>query len=90
MTFCGKPLTESTTPRERERHPERDRLTRFMRGELTRDETRLVVRHLLAGCPTCHGVTGRLWAFGDRPLKLPPEERDAALAETKGPATNRD
>src|SRR3982751_4358797 len=38
-----------------------------MRGELTRRETRAVVRHLLAGCESCRAVARRLWRFGDHP-----------------------
>ncbi|MFL6264294.1 MAG: hypothetical protein ACJ76Y_31795 [Thermoanaerobaculia bacterium] len=48
-------------------HPTASELERFMRGELTRSETRAVVRHLLAGCGICRAVTRRLWSFGDRP-----------------------
>ena len=43
------------------KHPARQDLTRFLFGELPRDKTRALVRHLLAGCPACLAVTRRLW-----------------------------
>lgn len=52
-------------------HPDAGLLERFMRGELSgasgRAECRKIVRHLLAGCPQCVQVTGRLWALGELP-----------------------
>jgi hypothetical protein len=45
-------------------HPEESTLETFLRGDLTREETRLVVRHLLTGCPACRQVTRRLWELG--------------------------
>ena len=48
-------------------HPTESELEIFMRGELPRDESRAVVRHLLAGCEGCRAVTRRLWGLGDRP-----------------------
>jgi hypothetical protein len=75
-------------------HPAESELERFMRGELTRSETRAVVRHLLAGCEVCRAVTRRLWGFGDRPgerrtgFDLEGEERmnevEAAQGEIRG------
>jgi hypothetical protein len=54
-----------------EDHPAAGLLERFMRGELSGDsgrtECRMIVRHLLAGCPQCARITGRLWALGDLP-----------------------
>jgi len=41
-----------------------------MRGELPREEARVVVRHLLTGCPQCLAVTRRAWARGDQPYVL--------------------
>ena len=41
-------------------HPTESELERFLRGELTRSETRAVVRHLLAGCEICRAVTRRV------------------------------
>lgn len=49
-------------------HPDTSLLERFVRGELSgtsdRPECRKIVRHLLAGCPQCARITGRLWALG--------------------------
>jgi hypothetical protein len=59
MTFHGE---------ERTRHPERERLEGFLRGELPRAEARAVVRHLLTGCASCRRITGRLWRLGDEPF----------------------
>ena len=42
-------------------HPELTRLRSFLRGELSRSEIRVVVRHLLTGCAQCRQVTGSLW-----------------------------
>jgi hypothetical protein len=53
-------------------HPEPQQLERFMRGESPRDECRLIVRHLLAGCPECAIITRRIWALADRPLRRLP------------------
>jgi hypothetical protein len=36
-----------------------------MRGEANLAEGCAVVRHLLAGCPQCVQVTGRLWRLGE-------------------------
>jgi len=43
-------------------------LTRFARGELGAAEGRLIVRHLLAGCPICRATARALWVFGSEPL----------------------
>jgi len=48
-------------------HPEPTQLERFVRGELSREEARGIVRHLLARCPSCIQVTGRLWEAGEWP-----------------------
>ena len=53
-------------------HPESQQLERFMRGESPRDECRLIVRHLLAGCPECVEITGQIWVLADRPLRRLP------------------
>lgn len=42
-------------------HPDPSLLVRFMKGNLPRDEARLVVRHLLTGCNECRQVTGAWW-----------------------------
>jgi hypothetical protein len=47
-------------------HPPLNVLERFIRCELRRDEARTVVRHLLATCSECVGVTGPLWRSGAR------------------------
>ncbi|MEA2599517.1 MAG: hypothetical protein QOF89_509 [Acidobacteriota bacterium] len=36
-----------------------------MRNEADARERRVIIRHLLAGCPRCTAVTGRLWSFGE-------------------------
>lgn len=60
------PAATREDPRE---HPETDLLERFMRGELSGDADRpacrKIVRHLLAGCPQCAGITRQLWGLGD-------------------------
>jgi hypothetical protein len=38
-----------------------------MRGELPRDQTAGIVRHLLTRCPECSVVTRLLWRFGEWP-----------------------
>jgi hypothetical protein len=48
-------------------HPEAERVERFMRGELTKPESRAVVRHLLTRCPRCLEVASRLWSLGTVP-----------------------
>jgi len=45
-------------------HPGRASLARFTRGELSREESREVVRHLLAGCPVCRAAVGSSWPQG--------------------------
>jgi hypothetical protein len=58
-------------------HPKPELLLRFFRGEASLAERRAVVRHLLAGCSACAGLTGRLWALGGWPLEAV-EEPEAA------------
>lgn len=36
-----------------ESHPEREQLERFLLGKTSADENRVIVRHLLKGCPEC-------------------------------------
>jgi hypothetical protein len=52
-------------------HPDSGLLERFVRGDLSgargRAECRMIVRHLLAGCPVCTRITRRLWRLGDFP-----------------------
>lgn len=45
-------------------HPTPDSLARFSRGELSRVETRAVLRHLLAGCAECRGSMAGAWRPG--------------------------
>ena len=56
-------------------HPDRGLLEKFMHDKVDAPERRLVVRHLLTGCPRCVKVTRRCWTLGSRPLadgsKLP-------------------
>ena len=65
----------ASTP-NRTTHPEVSLLELFMRGELSgasgRAECRMIVRHLLTGCPQCARITGRLWGLGDLPGESPP------------------
>lgn len=50
-------------------HPSPDLLKRFVCSTLDPGECRLIVRHLLTGCPTCQEVTRRL--LEGRPDLLP-------------------
>jgi hypothetical protein len=56
-----------TANSDAEVHPEAGLLERFVRSELSgasgRAECRKIVRHLLAGCPRCARITGRLWGL---------------------------
>jgi tetratricopeptide (TPR) repeat protein len=52
-------------------HPDPLLLERFMRNETDARERRAIIRHLLAGCPRCSAVTGRLWSFGEARPDLP-------------------
>jgi hypothetical protein len=45
-------------------HPSEDALQRFARGELSRQEVKDIVRHLLGNCAPCRRVTARLWGPG--------------------------
>ncbi len=48
-------------------HPSPAVLERFMLGEPeSAAEHRAVVRHLMAGCEKCRGITARLWNHGGR------------------------
>jgi tetratricopeptide (TPR) repeat protein len=44
-----------------ERHPPRELLERFLRGEVGPPDSKRLVRHLIAGCARCLGETRRLW-----------------------------
>lgn len=73
-----------------DQHPDSQLLERFLRNELQGEERRIVVRHLLTGCPQCVAVTRRVWSLADgrgpdlfeRALRPgTAREREAALAE---------
>jgi len=42
-------------------HPPQAQLDRFLRGKAPGGEKRLVVRHLLAGCPECVAAVRTFW-----------------------------
>lgn len=50
--------------------PSEQDLAGFLRGALSRDQTREIVRHLLTGCPGCLQVTRRLWNLGEAPVRI--------------------
>lgn len=73
-----------------QQHPDAQILERFLRSELEGEERRIVVRHLLTGCPQCVAVTRRVWSLADgrgpdlfeRALRAGSvRDREAALAE---------
>jgi hypothetical protein len=49
-------------------HPAPARLGSFVRGELSREDNRAMVRHLLTGCPACSAVLRPLLGQADLPL----------------------
>ena len=53
---------EEGHPRVRAAHPSAESLSRFARGQASREESRQVVAHLLGRCPACgrvvSGATG--------------------------------
>ena len=48
-----------------QQHPDPQLLERFLRCEVEGEERRIVVRHLLTGCPRCVAVTRRVWVLAD-------------------------
>lgn len=46
-------------------HPDAGLLEGLLRGGLSAAERRVVVRHLLTGCPRCVEVTGHYWSLGE-------------------------
>jgi hypothetical protein len=42
-------------------HPTRADLLRFLLGTTSRQENRLIVRHLLANCPACTAALSQMW-----------------------------
>lgn len=49
-------------------HPSPARLGSFVRGELSREDNRAMVRHFLTGCPACSAVLRPLLGQADLPL----------------------
>jgi hypothetical protein len=47
-------------------HPAPDLLVRFARGESASAENRVVVRHLIGGCPECIAVLWPVWKIYER------------------------
>ena len=72
QTLAADPDPAETPPHWRE-HPQPDVLERFMSGELSREENRTVVRHLLTGCPQCKYITNRLHRLG-KERRVSPEK----------------
>ena len=50
-------------------HPTSGRLDSFVRGDLSREDSRAVVRHLLTGCQNCSAVLRPLLGPFDRGLQ---------------------
>jgi hypothetical protein len=73
-----------------EQHPDSRLLERFMRNELQGQERRIVVRHLLTGCPRCVSVTRQIWSLADRrPGALPAlSGRERRLDRAPGEGAN--
>ena len=53
------------------RHPSRETLERFVRGELPPAATSRVFQHLLRGCERCRAVTAMQWDIGTPPAEAP-------------------
>jgi hypothetical protein len=51
----------------RGRHPSRETLERFVRGDLPAEDTARVLQHLLPGCERCREFTALLWNIGTSP-----------------------
>jgi hypothetical protein len=69
-----------------ENHPDPQLLERFMRNEVSGEERRWIVRHLLAGCARCGAITRRLWALGEPGPEVTAERRpEETVAEAAGP-----
>jgi tetratricopeptide (TPR) repeat protein len=45
-------------------HPDREQLERFMLGDLSPEETRAVLQHLLSDCKRCQASTRAMWDLG--------------------------
>src|SRR5947209_18018094 len=48
-------------------HPDREQLELFMLGELSTEDTRAVLQHLLSDCEQCHATTRAMWDLGADP-----------------------
>jgi hypothetical protein len=76
------------------RHPDPGVLERFVRGELSGDsgraECRVIVRHLLTGCPQCARITGRLWALGELPGESAESDRSSVGSDGSDPSGGSD
>jgi hypothetical protein len=75
-----------------EQHPDSRLLECFMRSELSEQERRIVVRHLLTGCPRCVSVTRQIWSLADGrgPDRFEPALRPGAARERERQETGDD
>jgi anti-sigma factor ChrR (cupin superfamily) len=69
-----------------EEHPTAKQLTAFVEGRLERRETRLIVAHLLRGCPECRGTANQALVPGQ---SLPDGAYDAAFERTSAAVRKR-
>jgi tetratricopeptide (TPR) repeat protein len=75
-------------------HPDPSLLERFLRGDLSADERKSVVRHLIGGCTTCRNLAGDLWQAAPTPAAPPngqkePESEPAEHAKHTDPGDYR-
>jgi hypothetical protein len=56
-------------------HPQTEILMRFLRGEASRIEAKIIVHHLLAGCPDCVAAMRPLWGLAERGIEPVPLHR---------------
>ena len=68
---------EKELPREEE-HPSVEELVGLLRGELPRDASKAIVRHLLTNCPRCQQLTRRYWQLAELQLPLEKLRQEAA------------
>ena len=61
-----------------EAHPDRALLERFMSGDVTPDEGRSILTHLMTDCAVCREVTGPLAPFGRTALPQDPGQADSS------------
>ena len=69
-----------------EEHPTAKHLTAFVEGRLERQQTRLVIAHLLRGCPRCRERANEILARG---RSLPDNAYDAAFERTSAAVSKR-